>query len=204
MAVDMGVIDQWLVKNANGLELDFLSLQGLWTEAQYLKLTDQTNHLIEFTDGVIEVLPMPTREHQKISAYLYRTFFAVAEELGGIVLYAPLRLQVRPGKFREPDLCLLLDEQDPRNENAFWLGTDLVIEIVSPDKPRRDTEEKPIDYAEGGIPEYWIVNPIDQTITVLTLAGEDYVTHGLFRRGEQVTSALLPLIALDVDAVFKA
>ncbi len=70
MAVDMGVIDQWLVKNANGLELDFLSLQGLWTEAQYLKLTDQTNHLIEFTDGVIEVLPMPAREHQKISAYL--------------------------------------------------------------------------------------------------------------------------------------
>ncbi len=204
MAVDMGVSDQWLVKNANGLELDFLSLQGLWTEAQYLKLTDQTNHLIEFTDGMIEVLPMPTREHQKILGYLYRTFFAVAEGLGGIVLFSPLRLQVRPGKFREPDLCLLLDEHDPRNEDAFWLGADLVIEIVSPDKPKRDTEEKPIDYAEGGIPEYWIVNPIDQTITVLTLAGEDYVTHGIFRRGEQVTSALLPLIVLDVDAILKA
>jgi len=160
--------------------------------------------LIEFTDGVIELLPMPTRQHQKISAYLYRTFFAIAEALGGIVLYAPLRLQVRPGKFREPDLCLLLDEQDPRNENAFWLSADLVIEIVSPDKPARDTEEKPIDYAEGDIPEYSIVNPIDQTITVLTLLDDEYVAHGIFRRGEQVTSALLPSLAQNVDAVFKA
>jgi Uma2 family endonuclease len=54
-----------------GTELDLAPLQGLWTEAQYLKLTDQTNQLIEFTDGVIEVLPMPTRKHQRILAFLY-------------------------------------------------------------------------------------------------------------------------------------
>ncbi len=204
MAVDAAGIDLWLVRKADGLELDMRALQGLWTEAQYLKLTDQTNHLIEFTDGVIEVLPMPTRQHQKILAYLYRSLFAFMQTLGGIVLFAPLRVQVRPGKFREPDLIVLLDEQDPRNQDAFWLGADLVIEIVSPDNPKRDLEDKPVDYAEAGIPEYWIVNPIDETITVLTLAGEAYATHGVFHRGEQATSALLAGFALDVDAVFEA
>ena len=41
-------------------DIDLSSLDGLWTEALYLKISEQTNHLIEFTDGTIEVLPMPT------------------------------------------------------------------------------------------------------------------------------------------------
>src|SRR5438105_3734740 len=107
MALDVSSIERWRVRDVDGLELDLLALQGLWTEAQYLKLTDQTNHLIEFTDGVIEVLPMPSREHQKILAYLYRHFFTFVQALGGIVLFAPLRVQIRPGTFREPDLVIL-------------------------------------------------------------------------------------------------
>lgn len=54
--------------------------------------------------------------------------------------YAPLRLQIRPGKFHEPDLLLLRDAHDPCNQDAYWLGADLVVEIVSPDDPERDTE----------------------------------------------------------------
>jgi hypothetical protein len=38
--------------------LDAERLQGKWTPEQYLILTDSTNHLIEFTDGVIEVLDL--------------------------------------------------------------------------------------------------------------------------------------------------
>jgi Uma2 family endonuclease len=124
---------------------------------------------------------------------------------GGMVLFAPLRVQIRPGKFREPDIVLLRDAADPRNQEAFWLGADLVVEIVSPDRPERDTVEKPLDYAEAGIPEYWIVNPLDETITVLTLGGDDaYATHGVFGRGEEATSPLLTDIRVSVDTVFDA
>ena len=204
MALTIQDIDLRIVRKADGLELDLQPLQGLWTEAQYLKLTDQTNHLIEFTDGYIEVLPMPTREHQTISAHLYRTLFAFVQAISGIVLYAPLRLQIRPGKFREPDLLLLLDEQDPRNQDAFWPGADLVVELMSPDRPQRDLEDKPVDYAEAGIPEYWIVNPLDRTIRVLTLVGDVYAAHGIFCPGARATSALPAGFAVDVDAVFAA
>jgi len=185
-------------------ELDLEPLQGRWTAEQYLLLTDQTNRLVEFSDGVIEVLPMPTDTHQRILGYLYRNLFALMEVLGGIVRFAPLRVQVRSGKYREPDLLLLLDANDPRRQDAFWLGADLVIEIVSPDKPKRDTEEKPRDYAEAQIPEYWIVNPLDDTITVLTLQGDTYATHGVFRRGDTATSLLLDGFEVSVNAVFDA
>jgi Uma2 family endonuclease len=204
MAVDQDAVARWMVQGADGLELDLDVLQGLWTEAQYLKISDQTNHLIEFTDGVIEVLPMPTSEHQRIVAFLYRTLYALLQTSGAIVLFAPLRVQIRPGKFRVPDLVVLLDEADSRNQDAFWLGADLVVEIVSPDQPQRDLENKPLDYTEAAIPEYWIVNPLDRTISVLTLTGEDYAVHGVFQDDDQATSALLPGFVVSVRSVFGA
>ncbi len=145
-------------------DVDLGALQGLWSVEQYLKLTDQTNRLIEYTDGVIEVLPMPTKYHQAISKLLFLALLAMVQRTGGDVFYAPPRVQVRPGKFREPDLLLVLDKDDSRAQDQFWLGADLVMEIVSPNKPERDTKEKLLDYAEAGIPDYWIVNARDTSM----------------------------------------
>lgn len=185
-------------------EIDLAPLQGLWSVEQYLALTNSTNYLIEFTDGVIEVLPMPTRYHQAISLFLLLSLLPFVRSRNGAVYYSPLRVQVRPGKFREPDLLLVLDENDRRAQDAYWLGADMVVEIVSPDNPERDTEDKVRDYAEGGIPEYWIVNPLDETITVLALQGDAYAARGVFRRGERASSAILDGFEVSVDAVFDA
>lgn len=204
MAVETHDLELKLIRRSAGVELDLEPLQGLWTEAQYLKLTDQSNHLIEFSDGVIEVLPMPTDKHQVIVRFLFLTLYTFVQALGGTVLFAPLRLQVRADKQREPDILLVRDANDPRRQNVFWLGADLVVEVISPDDPARDTVEKVADYAEAQIPEYWIVNPIDDTISVLTLDGDAYAIHGVFRRGEAATSKLLPGFSVPVAAVFDA
>lgn len=183
--------------------LDLLPEQGGWGEDEYLWLTDHTSRLIEFTDGYIEVLPMPTDEHQGVLDFLND---AVKRHVlpHGVVRFSPLRVLLRDGKIREPDLVVLLDRHDPRRSNRYWSGADLVMEVVSPDKPERDLIEKRRDYAEAGIPEYWIVNPLNRTITVLTLDGGAYREHGVFARGAQATSALLAGSALDVRAVFAA
>lgn len=184
--------------------IDLRALQGLWSDAQYLGLTAQTNRLIEFTDGVLEVLPRPTRKHQAISRLLFVLLLPLLQARGGTIFYAPLRLQIRPGKFREPDLLLLLDRTDPRNQEAFWLGADLVIEIVSPDDPTRDTHTKRADYAEAGIREYWIVDPLAAAITVLHLTDGVYQEYGVFRRGEWASSELIPEFRVAVDTVLDA
>jgi Uma2 family endonuclease len=204
MTTDVQTLELKLVREADGLEVDLLPLQGLWTEEQYFKLTDQTNHLIEFTDGIIEVLPMPTDKHQVILALLYELLLAAIRPLGGKVLFAPLRVRIREGKHREPDILLVRDANDPRRQNAYWLGADLVVEIVSPDDRERDTKVKRADYAEAGIPEYWIVNPDDETITVLTLSDDAYREHGVFGRGSSATSVVLQGFTVDVDAVLDA
>src|SRR3954471_9199207 len=83
---------------------EILPGQGTWSEEQYLVLTEQTNRLIEFTDGYLEPLPMPTDRHQAILEYLFLAFLQTVKPIGGKVRFAPLRLRIRPGKFREPDL----------------------------------------------------------------------------------------------------
>ena len=193
-----------LVWQAEDLEIDFLPLQGLWTEEQYLRLTDQTNRLIEFTDGYVELLPMPTRKHQAVSRFLFLALLTFVQQRGGTVFYAPLRVRVAPGRFREPDLVVLLGKNDARNQNAFWLGADIVVEIVSPDHVERDTIVKRADYAGAGIPEYWIVQPEEETLTVLKLGEKAYEEHGIFRRGERARSILLPGFTISVDAVCHA
>lgn len=204
MSVAAHALELKLLRQADGVELDLRPLQGLWTEPQYLKLTNQTNHLIEFSDGALEVLAMPTRSHQLLVRWLFLALYTWLQPRGGLVLFAPLRLQIRPGKQREPDLLLVLDPADPRNQEAFWLGADMVVEVVSPDDPERDTKLKRADYAEAGIPEYWIVNPLDDTITVLVRSGAAYVEHGVFRRGEQATAQVLAGFHVRVDDLFDA
>ncbi len=204
MAIATRNLELKLVRKADGLEIDLSPLQGAWTEEQYLKLTDHTRYLIEFTEGHIEVLPMPTDRHQVMLQFVFLALLAFAEPRGGKVLFAALRLRIGAERFREPDILLLRDAHDPRRQNRFWLGADLVVEVVSEDDPQRDTIEKVADYAAARIPEYWIVNPLDETITVLALHGHVYAAHGIFRRGQIASSALLEGFKLSVDQVFDA
>jgi Uma2 family endonuclease len=183
---------------------DILPPQGAWSEEKYLTLTDHSNRLVEYTDGFLEPLPMPTDRHQTILKLLFLAFHQFIDPLGGTVQFAALRLRIRPGKYREPDLLLLQSAHDPRRQERFWTGADLALEVVSADKPGRDLHDKPVDYAEIGVPEYWIVDPETETITVLQLKGDKYSEAGRFARGSRATSMLLPGFGVDVSTVFDA
>jgi Uma2 family endonuclease len=187
-----------------GMLLELLPCQGNWSEEQYLDLTDHSNRLVEFTDGFLEFLPMPTTKHQRILSYLFIAFEEFLEPLGGLVLFAPLRLKIREDKFREPDLIAVKAKDDPRAQDRFWMGADLVVEGVSKDKRQRDLVEKRRDYAEGRVLEYWIVDPQKETVTVLALHRKRYKKHGSFRMGQKASSIILPGFELDVANAMNA
>jgi Uma2 family endonuclease len=183
---------------------ELLPAQGEWSQDEYLVLTQHSSRLVEYTDGFLEALPVPTDKHTSMLKCLFFAFSAFVEARGGKVQFAPLRLQIRQGKFREPDLLLLLSAADPRRQNRFWLGADLALEVVSTEKPERDLIEKRGDYAEGRVPEYWIVNPQTETISVLRLSGDSYAEAGTYWRGETALSVLLSGFSVAVAAVFDA
>jgi Uma2 family endonuclease len=165
--------------------------QGSWTEADYLNL--DTNKLIEFADGIVEVLPMPTFTHQLIMLYLHEMLKAFASPRRlGVAVVAPFRVRLWEGRFREPDVAFMLAAHDDRTREAFWEGADLVMEVVSNENRRHDLETKRHEYARAGIAESWIIDPREEEVHVLTLHGDAYQVAGVYRPGDEAASRLLP------------
>ncbi len=182
---------------------DFFPHQGAWTEEDYLEL--ETNRLVEYSHGQLEVLPMPTEAHQFIVLYLYQLLRVFLEKHNlGKVLVAPLRVCLWPGKYREPDVVVMLNEHADRRHQPYWEAPDLVMEVVSPDNRQLDLETKRREYARAGIPEYWIVDQEQEKISVLTLQDERYVEAGVYATGAIAQSALLTGFEIMVAGVWAA
>ncbi len=177
--------------------------QGFVTESDYLAFDG--NRLIEYADGWIEVLPMPTTSHQVILRYLMDVLkIHLTSGRLGVVLFAGIRVRLRTGKFREPDVVVMLSENAHRIGEDYWDGADLVVEVVSPGNRRHDLDTKRREYAEAGINEYWLVDPQEREVLVLTLRDGAYHEHGRFRPGDAATSVLLPGFQVDVAAALSA
>lgn len=177
--------------------------QGAWSEFEYLAL--ETNRLVELSQGRLEVLPVPTTSHQMLLLHLYGLLLArLARRDLGTVLTAGIRVQLWPGTFREPDIVFMLKEHADRVGDEFWEGADLVMEVVSGGvKDRwRELKQKRREYAQAGIPEYWIVDPRHERITVLRLDGKEYAVHGEYAEGTTAVSHLLPGFEVDVTTAF--
>jgi len=175
--------------------------QGFWSEQQYLAL--KTRRLVEFDNGTVDILPLPTKTHQLVLVFLLEALkaFVTGKGLGGIVLPAPYRLRIRARKYREPDVLYLTAKQNARAGEDFTEAAELVMEVVSPDEPDRDYVDKRRDYAAAGVPEYWIVDLDRRQVTVLRLEKRRYVEHGRFGPGERATSHRLGGFAVAVDDI---
>ncbi len=179
--------------------------QGDWSEEDYLTFPCEQSRM-EFEDGFIEVLPVPTDTHQAILKLLLFILDAYAREVGGRARSAGLRVRLRAGRFREPDLVFLTKEHLHLRGEEYWSGADLVMEIVSDgvEDRERDLVKKRREYAEAGVAEYWIIDPANETIHVLGLRDGSYVERGAYRRGEEARSSAFEGLAADVSAVFDA
>jgi Uma2 family endonuclease len=177
-------------------------LQGGWSVQDYLAL--DTGLLVEYTDGFVRVLPMPSLLHQLIVKFLFRMLddFVSGRELGEVLL-APLPVELAANKYREPDLVFLRPER-MKSLRGQPAGADLAVEVVSEGKQnrQRDYLEKRREYAEVGIAKYWIVDPEERKFTVLVLNGNAYREHGVFVAGQTAASVLLAGFQVDVNQLF--
>jgi Uma2 family endonuclease len=177
--------------------------QGAWSEAEYLNLPG--SRLAEFDQGHIEVLDMPSELHQELVLFLYEVLVSyIRKHKLGKVLVAPFPVNLWEGKMREPDILFMRREHANRRLANYWNGADLVMEVMSPNDQTRDKITKRQEYARAGIPEYWLVDPSEKTVTVFALSERSggYATHGVFERGSLAESASLAGFAVDISALF--
>ena len=112
-----------------------------------------------------EVVPMSpiSNRHQKLGAYLLSLiqFYADARQLGE-VRYEPFQMKTSltlPG--RSPDILFVAEANATRLKKTFLDGpADLAVEIISPESRARDRGDKFYEYEQGGVPEYWLLDPV--------------------------------------------
>ncbi len=149
---------------------------------------------------------MPDLYHQLIVKFLLFALddFVIPLDRGTTAM-APLPVRLGRGKFREPDIGYF-EKHRIKDVRTPPESADLVMEVVSSghENRERDLVIKRREYAKAGIREYWIIDPKEETITVLTLAGKTYKVHGVFKPDEEATSKLLKGFKVAVSDAFSA
>lgn len=171
------------------------------TYAEFLAWADEDT-LAEWVDGEVVMTSPASRRHQEIAGFLEKILgvFVEQQELG-IVLSAPFQMKLERG--REPDLIFIAAEHLDRLQESFLDGpADLVVEIVSPESAGRDRGEKFYEYARGGVPEYWLIDPQNEWAEFYHLQGSHYRLSFSGDAGEY-TSLVLPGFWLRVEWLWQ-
>ena len=169
--------------------------------SDYLLLPEQDRR--ELIDGDFYVVPSPSVRHQNITRNLSHILwdFVRTNNLG-VVLSAPMDVVLSEENVVQPDILFISNQR--RHiiaENNISGAPDLVIEILSPGTADRDRGLKQGIYARYGVQEYWIVDPIENSVEVMELGDRGYITAGRYLSGD-LTSSLLPGLQLGLDEIF--
>ncbi len=182
------------------------------TYEKYLKLPE-TKQRYDIVDGVMQMAPAPTPDHQWIMIeLLVRLRSFVNEQRSGVVFAAPvdLLIQREPLRTRQPDILYLNAERtgiqgraDLAGLQFFEIPPDLVVEVLSPSNTRSEIEGKLEDYLRIGVLECWLVSPEAETIEVLRLSAGEATTDAIFGVDGTLLSNVLGGFSLPIREIFR-
>ena len=181
------------------------------TFEEYLNYDDGTNNRYELVDGELILMPPASFLHSDIIDFIADCFKAIAIQYKLDIKVKTGDVGVKTGmnSSRIPDLSVIegsVWRSMPRDASAVVQNPLLLaVEVVSPgaEQISRDYTEKVAEYQEIGIPEYWIVDPIEQKITVLVLDKGSY-TKTVFTGDEAIASVLFPELKLTAAEILSA
>ena len=172
---------------------------------EWLELPED-NRLYEVLEGELFVSPPPSVRHQRILRRLLVALDGYLTGRGaGEVLAAPVGVKLSDDQVVEPDLVVVLSGHEDRIGDQVIAGApDLVIEILSPGTAARDLGPKRSLYEQHRVAEYWIVDPLESRIEVLSLRSDALESVGLWSRRDRFRSPMLGDLTLDLETIFAA
>lgn len=142
----------------------------LYTEIDYYALPEDVR--AELIDGQIYYQTAPSRIHQEILSELHAAIHQYIKSKKGSCKIYPAPFAVKLWEERktivEPDISVICD-RNKLTERGCTGAPDWIIEIISPGNSSHDYIRKLNLYADAGVREYWIVNPINRTVLVYHL-----------------------------------
>ena len=135
----------------------------------------------EYVDGEIVERNLGEFDHSRLQIRL-GAFFVAREKSWGICTVTEQRVQVKPSRFRIPDVCVTLASA-PR-EQIYRTPPFLCIEILSKDDTMSSQMQKIRDYLEMGIAYVWFIDPQTRRGYVYTSEGMHEAKDGVLRTAD--------------------
>jgi len=160
--------------------------------AEYLSTSYRPDR--EYVDGVVLERTVGELDHSDLQTELSHWFRSRRKELG-VWAFAEQRVQVKPTRFRVPDICVVAGTKP--KERILTHPPFLCIEILSKDDRMSEMQERIDDYLDFGVRYVWVVDPLARRAWVYTTAGSVEARDGVLRTEN-------PAIAVPLDEIFAA
>lgn len=177
------------------------------TFEEYLNYEDESGFKSELVDGQLEIMNPPTIKHFLICKLLEKNIDVEIQTLSlPWLCFRETGVRTSKNKSRLSDLCVVTKEDAKELINAsavFESAPLLIVEVVSPESVKRDYRYQRSEYAALGVPEYWIVDPLDNKISILLLE-EGLYEDTVFTANEKIISRTFTELNLTVEQVLNA
>jgi len=172
-----------------------------WTYEEYYKLDDDRRY--EIIGGNLLMAPAPDTWHQDWSRKLFRLIDRfVTKNNRGEVFYAPIDIVLDEENTVQPDIVFIATPNLQIIQRRAIFGVpELLVELVSPSSVRRDRYDKKALYARFGVKEYWIGDPANKALEILTLKEGRYELHCCAEEKGKLTSLVLPGMEFDLTEI---
>jgi Uma2 family endonuclease len=176
-----------------------------WTYKQALAQLPETLHPLEIWDGKLVMTATPFFIHQNVVGRFFTQLdrWVRARRLG-VVIVAPMDCVLADDLVLQPDVMFIAKERARIIKGHVMGAPDLVVEVVSGRRRKRDYKDKRDRYEAHGVKEYWIVDPEENHIEIWGLNADAFFEiRGRYAARQFASSRLLAGFRVRVDRLLS-
>jgi Uma2 family endonuclease len=158
----------------------------------------------ELYDGEAIVVPAPFPRHQRVASHVGEILREYEHATGGLVFSVPIDIVFSEHDVVQPDVVFFRTERRGLIDmmQATRAAPDLAVEVLSRSTEARDRGRKMQLLARFRVPEYWIVDPVENSLEVYVLRESTYELVAAYDATQDVRSPTLPNLAFLAARVF--
>ncbi len=159
----------------------------------------------QLVEGELIMAPAPNLYHQEIVGRLYRALVSHVEQHGlGRVFVAPADVYLSEHNVVQPDVLFVSKARENiLGDDGVHGVPDLVVEVISPSTAQLEKTTKRRVYAQAGVKEMWLVDPLLQQIHVYDFVQNPAKPVRVIEEDETLESALVPGLSVRATDIFR-
>jgi len=178
-----------------------------WTYQEMLEKLPAESRYEIIDNELYNMSPAPNTEHQRISRKIEFALIKYVENLNiGEVFDAPFDVILDENNVVQPDILFISNENTHKISDRGVEGApDFIIEILSPSSVYRDQVEKKDLYEKFQVPEYWVIDPANKVIEVLSLNdSKKYFLYNFIVEKGIAESSFLKGFQVNAEEIFNS